>query len=261
MVTKSTAFCTSGIAQPKLPHVGIGDRHRHLRLDLADVGDEVGRRHFAAQQDFVADDHGGDDVGISFGKRDRGLDLPAGLGRIAGNPHAMQHLQSVPPCALQHIGAPIVHRIGPNAVGVLGQQRQILFDLPRLNAGSLHQRILAVAKWRIGQAVRLPDRRRRRRDLNRCAEPPPNSADHERRGHKGRKRRADGGRFSRVGHGLPLTLQSRRAKTCDEIGGCVAIRAGQTRVVGVLSCGAGREDAARAVQSGGLGNVPSRSKS
>ena len=72
-----------GVAQPEFPHIGVGDRHRHLRLDLADVADEVGRRHFAAQQDLVADDHGGDDIGIRFGERDGGFDLLAGLGRIA----------------------------------------------------------------------------------------------------------------------------------------------------------------------------------
>ena len=48
------------IAQPELPDVRIGDRHRDLRFDLADDGAEVGRRHFAAQQHFVADDDGGE---------------------------------------------------------------------------------------------------------------------------------------------------------------------------------------------------------
>ena len=45
-----------GIAQPILPDVGIGDRHRHLRLDLADDRHEIGRRHLPAQQHLVADD-------------------------------------------------------------------------------------------------------------------------------------------------------------------------------------------------------------
>ena len=75
--------------------------------------------HFTAQQDFVADDHGGDDVWIGFGERDGRFDLLAGLGRIAGDPNPVQHLQPVPSGTLKYVRAPVVHRIGTNAVGVL----------------------------------------------------------------------------------------------------------------------------------------------
>ena len=57
------------IAQPVFPDVGVGDRLCHLRLDLADGGHEIGRRHLPAQQHFVADDDGADDVGIFLGER------------------------------------------------------------------------------------------------------------------------------------------------------------------------------------------------
>ena len=137
------------IAQPKFPHVGIGDRHRHLRLDFANDGDEVCRRHFAAQQHFVADDDRRDDVRIVLGVGNRRRDLPAGPIRIAGDPHTVQHLQPVPPRALEHVIAAVVDRIGADAAGVFGEQRQIFIDLLRRHPGTLDQRILRSPEWGI----------------------------------------------------------------------------------------------------------------
>ena len=84
------------IAQPKLPDVGIGDRHRHLRLDLADVADEVGRRHFAAQQHFVADDHGGDDVRILLWPARRWSRFAGAV--FAGSPETHTPCRTFSPC-------------------------------------------------------------------------------------------------------------------------------------------------------------------
>ena len=43
------------IAQPEFPDIGVGHRHRHLGLHLADDVGKVAAREFAAQQHFVAD--------------------------------------------------------------------------------------------------------------------------------------------------------------------------------------------------------------
>ena len=83
------------VAQPEFPDVGIGDRHRHLRLDLADDGAEVGRRQLAAQQHFIADDDGANDVGIFLGEIDGGRDLLAVERGVVGEPQPHQHLQAV----------------------------------------------------------------------------------------------------------------------------------------------------------------------
>ena len=207
------------IAQPKFPHVRIGDRHRHLRLDLANDGDEVCRRHFAAQQHFVADDDRRNDVRIVLGVGNGRRDLPAGPIRIAGDPHTVQHLQPVPPRALEHVVAAVVDRIGADAAGVFGEQRQIFVDLLGRDPGTLDQRVLRSTERGIGNASKLiAGGERRRRQFDRRVEPPPHRADRERGQCEGGKRRADGMKVLFAGHALPLTLQPRHAKLCRRHG-------------------------------------------
>ena len=162
------------IAQPKLPHVRIGDRHGHMRLDLADHRDQVRRRHLPAQQNLVADDDGDDDVRKFLGVGDGSRDLPAGLFRIAGDPHAVHHLQPVAARALEHIVAAVIDRIGADAVGVFGKERQVFVDLLGANPRAFDQRILRATERRIGDTRELfarPERRRRQRHGR--AQPPP----------------------------------------------------------------------------------------
>src|SRR5262249_7594639 len=83
------------IAQPELPYVRIGHRHRYLRFDLADGAGELWRRHLAAQQHLVADDHRRDDVGIPLGERDRALDLLAAQVGNTRQPQPLHHLDAV----------------------------------------------------------------------------------------------------------------------------------------------------------------------
>ena len=202
-----------GITQPVFPNVGVGNRHGNLRLDLANNCNQVRRRHFAAQQHFIADDHRRDHVRIGFGERDRSRDLPAGFFRVVGNPDPVQHLQSVPPGAFQHAVEAVVDRIGAHAAGIFGQEREILVDLPRLDARTFDQRVLPAAKRRVGDAIELfaggsPGRRQ----LNGRAEPPPHGANCQRRDRKKAKRRTDCRGVSRAGHPLPLTSRPPDAK-------------------------------------------------
>ena len=142
-----------------------------------------------------------------------GRDLPAGLLGIVGDPNPLQHLESMPPGAGEDVVEAVGNRIGAYAAGVFGQQRQILFDLPGLGAGPLHQRALPAAERRIGYAIKLlPGRKRGRRQLDRRAEPPPRRADGQRGDGKRGERRADRGEVWRAGHALPLALPSPHAK-------------------------------------------------
>ncbi len=80
------------MAQPEFPDVGISDRHRYLRLHLANDGAEIGRRQLAAQQHFIADNHGANDVGIFLGEIDGGRDLLPVERGVIGEPEPHQHL-------------------------------------------------------------------------------------------------------------------------------------------------------------------------
>ena len=121
------------VAQPEFPHVGIGHRHRDLRLDLADDANQVGAGHLAPQQDLVADDDGDDHVRKPLRQRDRGLDLVAAAIRPVRQPQALQHLHAVTFGDFRDLVEPVIDRVGPYAVGDLLELGQILVDLPRID--------------------------------------------------------------------------------------------------------------------------------
>ena len=150
-----------GIAQPELPDVGVSHRLGDLRFDLADDGAEIGRRHFAAQQNFIADDHRADDVRVLFGQRHGDRHLRAVVRDPVGQP---QPLHDFEPIALGDFGnliEAVLDRIGADAIGVARQEFEVLVDLLRRNLRGLDQRILAVAERRIGDAIELFARRER----------------------------------------------------------------------------------------------------
>ena len=124
-------------------------------FDLANEGAEIGRRHFAAQQHLVADDHRADDVRILFGERHGDGHLRAVVRDPVGQPKPLHDFE---PIALGDFGnliEAVLDRIGADAIGVARQEFQILVDLLRRHLGGFDQRILAVAERRIGDAVEL----------------------------------------------------------------------------------------------------------
>ena len=111
------------VAQPEFPDVGIGDGHFHPRLDRAQRGGEVFRRHFAAQQHLVAHHHGADGVRIAVGQLDRGIDLLAVQFGVARQPQALHHLEAVAGGDTGDLVLTVIGRIRAHAVGDLGEPR------------------------------------------------------------------------------------------------------------------------------------------
>ena len=168
------------IAQPELPDVGVGHRHRHLRLDLTDGLDKSGSRHFAPQQDFVADDHRLDHIRKSLGERDPAVDLLAGELRDARQPQALHHLDTVALGDLRDLVEAMVGRIGAHAVGDALELDQVGLDLPGVDRDVGPERVLTRAERGVGNAVELRPRRQRRvRHLDRGAEPSPGRDDRQ----------------------------------------------------------------------------------
>ena len=202
-----------GITQPILPDVSVGDRLRHLRLYLADGGDEVGNRHFPAEQHFIADNHPGNNVGIRLGQRDAGRDLFAVLLRLVGQPESKQDLEPVPAGCRNHLIDALRGRVGADTIGVVRQQGEIFIDLPRLDPRSLDQRTLSIAKRCVRQAGQfVAAGKRRQRKYRGRTEPPPHGTDCQRRQGKQRRRRANRISFCRERHALALSLTARSAK-------------------------------------------------
>ena len=103
------------VAQPEFPHVGIGDRHWDLRLDLANSPHEISRRHLPAQQDLVADDHRRNYVGKPVGQRNRSRDLLAAeLGSVR-QPQTLQHLHTAALGDFGNLVEPEIDRVGTHA--------------------------------------------------------------------------------------------------------------------------------------------------
>ena len=166
--------CELAIAQPELPHVGIGHRRLDPRLHAADRFAKHRRRHFAAQQHLVADDDRAHHVRKPVRQRDAGADLILRAVGVARHPQAKQHFQTVPLRDFGNLVEPEIDRIGANAIGHLRQLGEILFDLGGLDFGREIERRLRAAERRIGDAIELlAGTKRRRRHRHRGAEPPP----------------------------------------------------------------------------------------
>ena len=157
-----------GIAQPELPDVRIGDRLGDLGFDLADDGAEIGRRHFAAQQHLVADDHRPDDVRILFGKRHGGGHLRPVVRDAVGQPQPLQDFEPIALGDFRNLIEAVLDRIGADAIGVARQEFQILVDLLRRNLGGFDQ----ADSGRRGTAHRRRNRAFRRPRAVTAAAPP-----------------------------------------------------------------------------------------
>ena len=206
-------FINLTVAQPEFPDIGIGDGNGDLRLDRADVGRQIGRRHLAAQQHLVADDQRGNDAGIFLGKSHRARNLGIVLDPVAAEPDALNNLQSDLGGERRNLIQAIFDRIGAHAVGDFGELRHILRDLFRIDVGGWNQRRLRVAKRRIGDALQFGvgiDRGARKRD--RGGKPPPRGRDHAQRCQEKCQRRTKRNRFHPPGEARRLAGRRRSAK-------------------------------------------------
>ena len=167
------------VAQPEFPDIGIGHGHGDPRLDRADIGREIRCRHLAAQQHLVADHQRGDDARVFLGQFDRDRNLGEVLDPVAREPDALDHLQPDLGGQRRNLVEPVLDRIGPHAVGDLGELRQILRDLFGRDLRGRDQRRLRATERGVGNALQLCvgiDRRARQR--NRRGQPPPKGRDH-----------------------------------------------------------------------------------
>ena len=167
------------VTQPEFPDVGIGNGHGDPRLDRADIGREIRGRHLAAQQHLVADHQRRDDAGVFLGQFDRDRNLGEVLDPVAREPDPLDDLQPDLGGQRRNLIEPVLDRIGPHAVGDLGELRQILRDLFRRDLRGRYQGCLRAAERRIGNALQLGigiDRGARKR--NRRGKPPPKGRDH-----------------------------------------------------------------------------------
>ena len=144
------------------------------------VSTRSGRRHFAPQQDLVADDHRLDHIGKSLGERDPAVDLLAGELRDARQPQALHHLDAVALGDLRDLVEAMVGRIGAHAVGDALELGEVVLDLPGIDRDVGPERVLTRAERGVGNAVELRPRRQRRvRHLDRGAEPSPGRDDRQ----------------------------------------------------------------------------------
>ncbi len=166
--------CHVAVAEPELPHVRVGHRHRHLRFDLTDQLGEVRRRDLAPQEGLVADDEPGNDIRKALGKRDGALHLGAVLRRIVRDPHPLQHLHTVATGDLRDLVEAMIGRVCPHAVGDLLEVGQVLVDLAGIDRNVGAERVLVAAERGVGYTVEfLAGGEGRRRHRDRRPEPHP----------------------------------------------------------------------------------------
>ena len=82
------------VLQPEIPHVAVAHGLLHRRLHALQVAEQLRRGALAPQQHLVADQHRADDVGIAVGERDEAGDLALGVGVVAADPRARDHLHA-----------------------------------------------------------------------------------------------------------------------------------------------------------------------
>ncbi len=187
------------------------------------VAARSGPAHLAAQQHLVAHDQGADRVRIALGESDAGFDLDIVLGRLAGQPDALQNLQAVFGGDRRHLLDALVVRIGADAVSDLGELAEVFVDLRRRDPDVGIEGRLAAAKRCVGHAPQfLPRPERGVRHGHRRAEPGPGANDHGRcegqanqtdphtRSNAGESARAT--RLIVPGHALPSAASSSAAR-------------------------------------------------
>ena len=184
------------VTQPVLPDVGIGHRNGDLRLDRADGGCKIGRRHLAAQQHLVADHKRGDHAGIFLGESHRRGYLGEIFQPVAAEPDTLDDLEADFGGKFRNPIKAVLDRIRPDAIGYFGELLQVLGNLLGRDMRRRHQRRLGVAERRIGNAQQFGrgiDRRPRQR--HRCGQPPPHRGNRAQGYEEKRQRRTKGNRF------------------------------------------------------------------
>ena len=175
---KINALSQGGVPDPELPDVGVGDRLADLGLHVADVSGKRLCRHFAPEQHLIANDHRLDCVGEALGQRDACLDLPFRAIAPVRHPEPKEHFESVTLCDCRHLVETDIDRVDANAIGQLGEARQIVVDLSGIDTRTEIERRLLIAERRIRDALQpLALRQRRRRHRNWSSQPPPKRRD------------------------------------------------------------------------------------
>ena len=146
-------FCELGRLQPELPDVGIGDGKVGAALHLLEIGLDPVRAELAAEQRLVADDEGLDCTGVPAGEPHCTFDLTPVVGKVAADPDALQHLQSMLAGDPRDLPLCARRRIGADAGGDLGELLQITLNLRVGNAQRLVERRLTAVERSVGHAV------------------------------------------------------------------------------------------------------------
>ena len=143
-----------GMAQPELPYVRIGHRHRRAFPGVVQIAGQLLRRQLAPQQHFVADDQ----------KLYRALELPRQhkralqflpvLDGIAREPGTQPHPHAEPRGDRRQRIQPLAQSVCPDAVRQRFEDAQVLFDLrrryPRLQGMRIERRGARPPERRIG---------------------------------------------------------------------------------------------------------------
>ncbi len=207
-------FIDFPVAKPIFPDVGIGDRNRNLRFDRANVGGEVGRGHLTAQQHFVTDHDGCNDLGVCLGQADRGRNLREVLQTVTAEPDPEDDFQPDFCGECRNLIEAVFQRIGAHTIGYFGKLRQILGNLFRGDLRGRHQRRLGVTERRIGHAQQLgAGIDRRPRQIDRRGQPPPHGSNRTQGDQEKRQWRTKSNRFHPPGGGPSI---SRSHTVCQE---------------------------------------------
>ena len=144
------------MAQPELPHVGIGHRASApcaltSRMVRASSGADISPRSSTSLPTMTASITSGNRLASSI----VAVDLPAVELRQAREPQPVQHLHAVALGDLRNLVEPVIDRIGADAIGQRLELGEVLVDLPGLDMGAGPERVLVAPERRIGHAVEL----------------------------------------------------------------------------------------------------------
>ncbi|MNF80932.1 hypothetical protein D3C84_631860 [compost metagenome] len=116
--------CDFRMFEPELPDVGVGHRLFDLAFDVIDQFGQLRASDFLAQQGLVADDHRSDHVRVGVGFGDQQLDFLGGVHRVAVDPGADHHFQTVLARQVRQ-GFEAGHRVSADAFKTGRQQRKV----------------------------------------------------------------------------------------------------------------------------------------